>query len=80
MLHLKLKIILYSILIVRVLDICVKIKSCFQFLDDWNSSMIIFGSGATVPILGKCIVNISGLLATPNVLYVNSLKSNLFRH
>lgn len=39
--------------------------------------MVTFGNGAIAPILDKCIVNISGLPANSDVLYVKGLNSNL---
>lgn len=50
-------------------------KPCFLFLK--IGMAIFFGDGATAPIVGKDTVNIFGLLAISNLLYVKGLMSNM---
>lgn len=52
-------------------------KALFSSLNYWNAGVITFGDWATAPILGKGVVDISGLPAISDVLYVKGLKSNL---
>ncbi|XP_022883334.1 uncharacterized protein LOC111400128 [Olea europaea var. sylvestris] len=52
-------------------------KALFTTLDECNGGMITFGDGGSAPILGKGTVQIHDLPVISNVLYVESLKSNL---